>query len=205
LERKQTDHKDVRGAFEGTRQRCQKQDTHALRRRHPHSLTRLVKHLIASIEDEVLQIGKAKVPVADESVDTTGCTDNDVSERVLIGKKVDVRLDRCPTNVCLEASGECDVIALLVFDSGTAVIGVEEGVLSSVQTADRVNCIPPLLSMLEVDWRSGLQSWSLGLLFVLALLAAMSQTRIPPMYWSFEAEGRRNIEQHRTQSWTWRC
>jgi hypothetical protein len=82
--------------------------------------------------DEVLQIGKEKVPVADESVDTTGCTDNDVSERVFIGKKLDVRLDRCPTTVYLEVSGECDGLALLVFDSGTAIIGVGKGVLSSV-------------------------------------------------------------------------
>ena len=105
----------------------------------------------------MLQIGKAKVPVADESVDTTGCIDNDVSERVFIGKKLDVRLDRCPTTVYLEVSGECDVLALLVFDSGTAVIGVGKGVLSSVQTADRVNCIPQRLPMLEVGWRSDLR------------------------------------------------
>ena len=38
--------------------------------------TGLVKHLIALIKDEVLQIGKAEVPVADESVDTAGGTNN---------------------------------------------------------------------------------------------------------------------------------
>lgn len=59
------------------------------------SLTRLVKHLVALIEDEVLQIGKAKVPVADESVDTAGGTDNNVGLRVLVAKKLDVRLHGC--------------------------------------------------------------------------------------------------------------
>jgi hypothetical protein len=81
------------------------------------------------------------------------------------------------TAVYLEVLGECDVLALLVFDSGTAVIGVGKGVLSSVQTADRVNCIPQRLMMLQVGWRSDLQSWSLCLLFAIALFAATSQTR----------------------------
>ena len=57
--------------------------------------TGLVKHLIALIKDEVLQIGKAEVPVADESVDTAGGTNNNVGVSVLVGKKLDVRLDGC--------------------------------------------------------------------------------------------------------------
>jgi len=55
----------------------------------------LVKHLVALIEDEVLQIGEAEVPVADESVDTAGGTDNNVGVRVLVAKKLDVRLNGC--------------------------------------------------------------------------------------------------------------
>jgi hypothetical protein len=58
-------------------------------------LTGLVKHLVALIEDEVLQIGKAEVPVADESVDTAGGTDDDVGVGVLVGEKLDVCLDGC--------------------------------------------------------------------------------------------------------------
>jgi len=56
-------------------------------------LTGLVQHLVALIEDEVLQVGKAEMPIADEGVDTTGSTDDDVRVSVLVAKELDVLLN----------------------------------------------------------------------------------------------------------------
>jgi hypothetical protein len=56
-------------------------------------LTRLVQHLVALIEDEVLQVGKAKMSITNEGVDTTGSTDNDVGVGLLVAKKLDVLLN----------------------------------------------------------------------------------------------------------------
>ena len=58
-------------------------------------LTRLVKHLVALIEDKVLQVGETEVLVANESIDTTGCSDNDVRVCVLVAEKLNVLLHRC--------------------------------------------------------------------------------------------------------------
>jgi hypothetical protein len=45
----------------------------------------------------VLQVGKAKMPVAYEGVDTTGGTDNDVGVSVLVAQELDVLLDGSST------------------------------------------------------------------------------------------------------------
>lgn len=55
-------------------------------------LTRLVKHLVALVQDKVLQIGKTEVLVANKGVDATGCSDNDVGVRVLVAKELNVLL-----------------------------------------------------------------------------------------------------------------
>ena len=60
-------------------------------------LTGLVQHLVALVEDKVLQVGKAKMPVAYEGVDTTGGTDNDVGVSVLVAQELDVLLDGSST------------------------------------------------------------------------------------------------------------
>jgi hypothetical protein len=60
-------------------------------------LTRLVKHLVTLVENEVLQVGQAEMPVADERVDTSGCTDNDVRVGVLVAEELDVLLNGCST------------------------------------------------------------------------------------------------------------
>lgn len=56
-------------------------------------LTGLVEHLIALIENEVLEVGKAKLLVTDKSVNATGCTDDDVRVRVLVREDIDILLD----------------------------------------------------------------------------------------------------------------
>jgi hypothetical protein len=60
-------------------------------------LTGLVKHLVTLIEDEVLQVGEAQVPVTDERVDTARSSDNDVGVGVLVAQKLNVLLDGCTT------------------------------------------------------------------------------------------------------------
>lgn len=57
--------------------------------------TRLVQHLVTLVEDEVLEVGKTEMPVADKSINTTGCADDDVGVGVLVAKELDVLLDRC--------------------------------------------------------------------------------------------------------------
>jgi hypothetical protein len=58
-------------------------------------LTGLVKHLVTLIEDEVLQVGEAQVPVTDERVDTARSSDNDVGVGVLVAQELNVLLDGC--------------------------------------------------------------------------------------------------------------
>lgn len=41
----------------------------------------------------MLQVGKAEMPIADEGVDTTGSTDDDVRVSVLVAKELDVLLN----------------------------------------------------------------------------------------------------------------
>lgn len=60
-------------------------------------LTGLVQHLVALIEDEVLQVGKAEVPIADKSIDTTGCTNYDVRVGLLVAEELNVLLNGCST------------------------------------------------------------------------------------------------------------
>lgn len=60
-------------------------------------LTRLVKHLVTLIENEVLQIGETEMPVTDERVDTSRCTDNNVRVRVLVAEELDILLNGCST------------------------------------------------------------------------------------------------------------
>ena len=57
-------------------------------------LTRLIKHLVALIENKVLQVGKTEVLVANKGVDATGRSDNDVGVGVLVAKELNVLLYR---------------------------------------------------------------------------------------------------------------
>ena len=50
----------------------------------------LVQHLVALIEDEVLQAGETKVPVTDEGVDTSRGADDDVRVGILVTEELDV-------------------------------------------------------------------------------------------------------------------
>lgn len=58
-------------------------------------LTRLIEHLVTLIENKVLEVSKAHVLIADERIDTTGRSNDDVRMGVLVGEKFDVFLDRC--------------------------------------------------------------------------------------------------------------
>jgi hypothetical protein len=58
-------------------------------------LTRLVKHLVTLVENKVLQVGEAQVPVTDERIDTARSSDNDVGVGVLVAQELNVLLDGC--------------------------------------------------------------------------------------------------------------
>jgi hypothetical protein len=79
---------------------------------------RLIQHLVTLIEDEVLQVGKAKVSVTDERVDTSRCADNDVRVGVFVSKKLDVLLHRCSSveNADLDVGQELREAVVLVPD-----------------------------------------------------------------------------------------
>lgn len=49
-------------------------------------LTWLVKHLVALVQDEMLQVGKAQMPVSDERIDATRRADDDVRVSLLVGQ-----------------------------------------------------------------------------------------------------------------------
>lgn len=57
-------------------------------------LTILIQHLVALIENEVLQVGEAKDLVTDEGIDTAGSSNDDVRVSVLVLQHSDVLLDR---------------------------------------------------------------------------------------------------------------
>jgi hypothetical protein len=61
----------------------------------PTVLTGLVQHLVTLVENKVLQVGEAEMPVADKRVDATGCSDNDVGVGVLVAEELNVLLDGC--------------------------------------------------------------------------------------------------------------
>lgn len=54
--------------------------------------TRLIQHLVALVENEMLQVSEAKMPVAHKRVDTTWRADNDVRVGVLVAEQLDVLL-----------------------------------------------------------------------------------------------------------------
>jgi hypothetical protein len=56
-------------------------------------LTRLVKHLVALIENENADAAKAQSLVADKSLKTTRSADNDVRASLLVLQGLDIRLD----------------------------------------------------------------------------------------------------------------
>lgn len=60
-------------------------------------LTGLVQHLVTLVENEVLQVGEAEMPVTDERIDTSGCADDDVRVSILVAEKLNVFLDGCST------------------------------------------------------------------------------------------------------------
>jgi hypothetical protein len=60
-------------------------------------LTRLVKHLVTLVENKVLQVGEAEMPVTDERIDTSRCTNDDVRVRILVAEELDVLLNGCST------------------------------------------------------------------------------------------------------------
>ena len=59
------------------------------------SHTRLVQHLVALVKNEVLQVGKTKVLVTHESIDTTRSANDDVGVRLLVAEKLDIFGDGC--------------------------------------------------------------------------------------------------------------
>jgi hypothetical protein len=58
-------------------------------------LTNLIKHLVAFIEDEDLAAVEAKIFVSHESVQSTGCSDNDMGVSLLVLQDFGILLDRC--------------------------------------------------------------------------------------------------------------
>lgn len=56
--------------------------------------TDLVEHLVALVKDELLDVAKAQLLVANERVQSARCTDDNVWVRVLVGQELDVLLHR---------------------------------------------------------------------------------------------------------------
>lgn len=61
------------------------------------SLTNLVEHLVALVENEHADAAEAEVLVADERVKTTGSTDDDVGMSLLVLEDLGILLDRSTT------------------------------------------------------------------------------------------------------------
>jgi hypothetical protein len=61
------------------------------------TLTRLIKHLVALIQDENANAAKTESLVADKSLETTWSTNNDVGAGVLVLEGFHVRLDGSTT------------------------------------------------------------------------------------------------------------
>lgn len=57
---------------------------------HGQELTDLVKHLVALVENERLDVAKGKLLVSNESIQTTRCGDDDVGISLLVGQDFDV-------------------------------------------------------------------------------------------------------------------
>lgn len=66
----------------------------------------------------MLQVRKTKMPVTDERVDTTGCTDDDVRMGVLVAEDLDVLLHGCATveDADLDIGQELGEAVVLVTD-----------------------------------------------------------------------------------------
>ena len=60
-------------------------------------LTDLIEHLVALIEDEALDVAKTELLVADQGVQTTGSSNNDVRVGLLAGEELDILLHRSTT------------------------------------------------------------------------------------------------------------
>lgn len=65
--------------------------------RHYTKLTNLVKHLVTLVENKSLDVAERKLLVADEGVKTTGSSDDDVGESVLVRQSLDILLDGSTT------------------------------------------------------------------------------------------------------------
>lgn len=57
-------------------------------------LTNLVQHLVTFVQNECLDVAQREFLLADQGIQTTGGTDNDVGERLFVRQDFNVLLDR---------------------------------------------------------------------------------------------------------------
>lgn len=98
-------------------------------------LTNLVKHLVTLVENKSLDVAERKLLVADKGVKTTGSTDDDIGESVLIRQSLDILLNGSTT---VEDGGlyigkilaESSVFVLDLISQLTSVAHNQDGTLS---------------------------------------------------------------------------
>lgn len=90
--------------------------------------TDLIKHLVALVEYEALDVAKAEVLVAYQGIQTTRCGDNDVRVSVLVLEEIDVVLNWSATveDAGLDVRQILAETSILILDLESQFTGVAE-------------------------------------------------------------------------------